>query len=292
MRLPGGTRQEGAAGDLRRRRTFLGYRSSAMLRFSANVSLMFPEFPFPDRFGEAARAGFAAVECQFPYAFPRERLAEAVSAHGLALVLHNLPAGDWEAGERGIACLPGREGEFQDGVGRAIDYAAALGCAQLNCLAGLTPPDVDQAKIERTLIDNLRFAARAASAASIRLLVEPLNSFDFPGFHLTRTADVLALFAKAGEENLWLQYDVYHRQRMQGELTGTLRRDFKRIAHIQLADNPGRHEPGTGEINFPFLFAELARLGYSGWVGCEYIPKTTTLEGLGWLREAKTARKA
>jgi len=245
--------------------------------------MIFTEFAFLDRFQYAASAGFAAVECQFPYVAPKDAVAEALARTGLKLVLHNLPAGNWEGGERGIACLPGRDGEFQDGVGRAIEYAKALGCRQLNCLVGITPGGASAGKIETTLINNLRFAARALAEAEIRLLLEPVNSFDIPGFHIPRTADALALFERVGEKNLWLQYDIYHMQRMEGELTGTLRRNLGRIAHIQLADNPGRNEPGSGEINFQFLFAELDRLGYAGWVGCEYKPLTTTLAGLGWL---------
>ena len=201
-------------------------------------------------------------------------------------MLHNLPAGDWDKGERGIACLPGREGEFQDGVGQAISYARALGCGQVNCLVGITPPDAPAGAVRKTLVDNLRFAARELERAGIKLLVEPINAYDIPGFHLTRSGETLAVFDEIGERNLWLQYDIYHMQRSEGELAATMARHLKRIAHVQLADNPGRNEPGTGEINYDFLFRRLDELGYDGWIGCEYKPRTNTLDGLGWLARA------
>jgi hydroxypyruvate isomerase len=220
----------------------------------------------------------------FPYDFRKEALAEAIERNGLVQVLHNLPAGDWAGGERGLACLPDRVGEFQDGVGRAIDYATALGCAQVNCLVGRTPPDVDPDRVRRALVENLRFAARQLADAGIRLLVEPVNSKDIPGFHLDRVEKAVAIIEEVGSPNLFLQYDLYHQQRMDGELLATFRRLKQRIAHIQLADNPGRNEPGTGEINYPFLFEALDDEGYGGWIGCEYKPKTTTSAGLGWVQ--------
>ena len=253
-----------------------------MPRFAANLSLLFSEHDFPARIGAAARAGFAAVECQFPYAWPAAQLADALHAAGVPMVLHNLPAGDWAAGERGIACHPARVGEFRDGVGRAIDTARQLGCPQLNCLAGVPPAGADAARVATTLVDNLRFAADALAAAGLRLLVEPINTFDIPGFYLSRSDQALAIIDAVGADNVFLQFDLYHAQRMEGELAGTLSRQLPRIGHIQLADTPGRHEPGTGEINFPFLFAHLDALGYAGWVGCEYVPATTTEAGLGW----------
>ncbi len=257
-----------------------------MPKFAANLTMLFNEVDFLDRFEAAAKAGFRGVEYLFPYAYPKEALAERLSRHGLTQVLHNLPAGDWAKGERGIATLPGREGEFRDGVGQALTYAKALGCAQLNCLVGAPPKEVDREKARGALIENLRFAARELEKAGVKLLVEPINTFDIPGFFLSRTDETLKLFDEVGERNLWLQYDIYHMQRMEGELAGTLAKCLPRIAHIQVADNPGRNEPGTGEINWDFLFRRIDELGYGGWIGCEYKPKTTTLEGLGWLQRA------
>jgi hydroxypyruvate isomerase len=202
----------------------------------------------------------------------------------LKQVLHNLPAGDWAKGERGIACLPDRVAEFQDGVGHAIDYAQALSCTQVNCLAGIAPPNVATDKVRETFVGNLRFAAEKLESAGIRLLIEPINTRDIPGFYLNRTQQAIDVIAAVGSTNLWLQYDIYHMQIMEGDLAPTLQKHQAKIAHIQLADNPGRNEPGTGEINYPFLFGFIDRLGYDGWIGCEYKPKTTTDEGLGWIR--------
>jgi hydroxypyruvate isomerase len=253
-----------------------------MPQFAANLTMLFDEMDFLDRFQAAARAGFKAVECQFPYAWDRYRLADRLAAHGLTFVLHNLPAGDWDRGERGIACLPDRIGEFRDGVATAIEYATTLGCRQLNCLAGIQPPDADPGRARATFVANLRYAADRLKQAGIRLLIEPINSRDVPGFHLTSTQQALDIIAEAGCDNLFLQYDVYHMQRMEGELAATIQRHLPQIAHIQIADNPGRHEPGTGEINYPFLFRWLDDIGYAGWVGCEYRPRGTTGESLDW----------
>jgi hydroxypyruvate isomerase len=253
-----------------------------MPRFAANLTMLFTEVPFLDRFERAARAGFQAVEFLFPYAYPAPELRQRLDAHRLQLVLHNLPAGNWEAGERGIACLPDRIEEFRAGVEQAIAYARALGVAQLNCLAGKAPAGVSDTLLHRTLVDNLRFAAAELQAAGLRLLVEPINTFDIPGFYLNRTEQAVALLDEVGASNAFVQYDIYHAQRMEGELTATLRKHLARIGHVQIADNPGRNEPGTGEINCTYLFAELDRLGYAGWIGCEYKPATTTEAGLGW----------
>jgi hydroxypyruvate isomerase len=259
-----------------------------MPKFAANLTMLFTEVDFLARFEAAAKAGFRGVEYLFPYPYPKEALAEQLSRHGLTQVLHNLPAGDWAKGERGIASLPGREGEFRDGVGKALEYAKALSCSQLNCLVGV-PKGVDPAKARSTLIENLRFAASELKRAGVRLLVEPINTFDIPGFFLSRSDETLKLFDDIGEKNLWLQYDIYHMQRMEGELAGTIAKRLPRIAHVQVADNPGRNEPGTGEINYDFLFRRLDAIGYAGWVGCEYNPKTTTLEGLSWLQRDAAA---
>jgi len=256
-----------------------------MPRFSANISMLFTEHAFLDRFAAARDAGFEAVECQFPYDWPLEAVVRAREASGLPLVLHNLPAGDWARGERGIACHPDRVAEFESGVQRAIEYALALDCPQLNCLAGITPAGVSAEVAHSTFLANLRHAAQALEAVGLRLLIEPINTFDIPGFFLNRSAQALGLIDAVGAANLHVQFDLYHAQRMEGELAGTLARHLGRIGHLQLADNPGRHEPGTGEINFPFLFAHLDALGYPGWVGAEYVPRGGTVEGLGWMPE-------
>jgi hydroxypyruvate isomerase len=259
-------------------------------RFAANLSMLFTERPLLQRFESAARAGFAAVELQFPYELPAEALREQLQAHRLTMVLHNLPAGDWAAGERGIACHPGREDEFRAGVARAIDYARTLGVPQLNCLAGRTLPGVPAALQRQTLVQNLRHAAAALQDAGLTLLVEPLNRRDVPGFWLHGSEQALALMDEVGASNLRLQYDLYHAQREEGELAATLQRHLARIGHVQVADNPGRHEPGSGEIHYPFLFAHLDCIGYTGWVGCEYHPAAGTEAGLGWLAQALASR--
>jgi len=253
-----------------------------MPKFSANLSMLFTEAPFLDRFGLAAKAGFEAVEFLFPYAFSAQEIKQRLDAHGLKLVLHNLPAGDWDAGERGIACLPDRTDEFRSGVARAIEYATALGVPQLNCLAGKAPIGADDAVLRKTFVANLKFAAAALKKAGLKQLIEPINTYDIPGFYLNRTAQAIGILDEVGADNAFVQYDIYHAQRMEGELAATMQRHLARIGHIQLADNPGRNEPGSGEINYPFLFAHLDRIGYRGWIGCEYKPATTTEAGLGW----------
>lgn len=263
-----------------------------MPKFAANLTMLFNEVEFLDRFEAAARAGFRGVEFLFPYPYPREQLAERLQAHGLVQVLHNLPAGDWGAGDRGIACHPERVGEFQDGVGRAIEYARALGCRQVNCLAGIPPRGVDPDRVRETFVGNLRFAAWELGKAGIRLLTEPINTRDVPGFYLCRTEQALGIMDEVGSDNLALQYDIYHMQVMEGDLAATIERHLGRIGHLQLADNPGRHEPGTGEIHYPFLFGFLDKLGYQGWIGCEYKPLGTTWEGLGWVTPYLAGRGA
>jgi hydroxypyruvate isomerase len=255
-----------------------------MPKFNANLSMLFTEAPFPDRFAAAAESGFRGVEYLFPYAFEKDDIAERLHKNGLTQVLFNLPAGDWDAGERGIACHPDRVSEFQDGVGKAIDYAKTLGCAQVNCLSGIAPQGVEPQAARRTLAENLKFAASKLEDAGITLLAEPVNTYDIPGFFLNRSAQAISLFDEVGSPNLKLQYDIYHMQRMEGELANTIERLLPRIAHLQLADNPGRNEPGTGEINYPFLLNFIDRLGYDGWIGCEYKPRHGTKEGLGWMQ--------
>lgn len=255
-----------------------------MPNFCANLTMLFNEVDFLERFAAAAKAGFKGVEYLFPYPYDKNQLGDLLNKHKLKQVLHNLPAGDWAKGERGIACLPDRVSEFQDGVGKAVEYATTLGCKQINCLAGIAPADVPEAKVRETFVSNLRFAAKELEKAGIRLLIEPCNTRDIPGFYLNRSKQALDIMAEVGSSNLWLQYDIYHMQIMEGDLAPTIERNLSRIGHVQLADNPGRNEPGTGEINYPFLFGFLDRVGYQGWIGCEYKPKTKTVEGLGWIK--------
>jgi hydroxypyruvate isomerase len=253
-----------------------------MTKLAANLTMLFNELNFMERFEAAARAGFRGVEFLFPYAFHADQIADKLNLYQLDLVLHNLPAGKWEAGERGIACHPDRVGEFQDGVGEAIKYAKVLGVKQLNCLVGIQPQNVSREQAQETLVGNLKFAADKLKAAGLRLLVEPINTFDIPGFFLSGTKQAVELIKATGSDNLFIQYDIYHMQRMEGELANTIRANLPLIKHVQLADNPGRFEPGTGEINYHYLFKLLEELKYDGWIGCEYKPKAGTVEGLGW----------
>lgn len=254
-----------------------------MPKFCANLTMLYNEHDFLDRFAAAAKAGFKGVEYLFPYEYDKEQLADALRVHSLTQVLHNLPAGDWAAGERGIACHPTRVGEFQDGVGKAIEYAQALGCRQVNCLAGICP-EAPEDRQRAAFVANLKFAALKLKQAGIKLLIEPINTIDIPGFFLTHSRQALEIIDEVGSDNLFLQYDAYHMQIMEGDLARTIETNLSRIPHIQIADNPGRHEPGTGEINYDFLFAHVDRIGYDGWIGCEYKPSSTTDQGLGWLQ--------
>jgi len=263
-----------------------------MPRFAANLSMLFTEVPLLERFGRAARAGFSSVELQFPYEVTAEAMRDQLVAHKLKMVLHNLPAGDWAAGDRGLACDPARVEEFRAGVPKAIAYAKTLGVPQLNCLSGKAPAGVDDAAVRATFVANLRFAAAALKEAGLRLLIEPINNYDVPGFWLNRTALAISVLDEVGADNAFLQYDIYHAQRYEGELAATMSKYLARIGHIQLADNPGRNEPGTGEINYPFLFAHLDRIGYKGWIGCEYKPAASTEAGLGWLEQARRTLRA
>ena len=255
-----------------------------MPKFAANLTMLFTEHAFLDRFEAAAKAGFKAVEFLFPYAWTAEEIKQRLDANGLTLVLHNLPAGDWDAGERGIACYPDRVSEFRDGVGKAIAYAKVLGVGQLNCLVGKAPAGVSEDLLRQTVIENLRFAAAELQKAGLRLLIEPINTFDIPDFYLSRTVQAIEILDEVGADNAFVQYDIYHAQRMEGELANTAQKHLARIGHVQLADNPGRNEPGTGEINYAFLFTHLDRIGYDGWIGCEYKPTATTEAGLGWIK--------
>jgi hydroxypyruvate isomerase len=253
-----------------------------MPKLAANLSLLFTDLPFLDRFGAARDAGFEAVEFLFPYAFPAEDIAAQLNRHQLALVLFNLPCGNWEAGDRGMACDPARGAEFRAGVPVALDYARALGVTQVHCMAGKVPAGVAHDAARATYQENLRHAAAVLAPHGIDLLIEPINHYDMPGYFLNRSRQACDIIAAADCPNLFLQYDIYHMQRMEGELGNTIRANLALIRHIQVADNPGRHEPGTGEINFRYLFALLDEIGYDGWLGCEYIPAGDTRAGLGW----------
>jgi hydroxypyruvate isomerase len=255
-----------------------------MPQFAANLTMLFNESPFMDRFEKAAQSGFQAVEFLFPYAFSAQEIKKKLEQNKLQLVLHNLPAGDWDAGERGIACLPDRVAEFEAGVTKAIEYANELGVKQINCLAGKIPAGANIDLLRKTFISNLKYASAELKKANIKLLIEPINTYDIPGFYLSRTQQAVEILNEVGSDNLFIQYDIYHAQRMEGELCKTLEANLSNIAHIQLADNPGRNEPGTGEINYVHLFQFIDRIGYKGWIGCEYKPASNTEAGLGWIQ--------
>jgi hydroxypyruvate isomerase len=246
--------------------------------------MLFGEIEFPERFEAAARAGFKAVEIQFPYAWDRTRLAQIAQHAGVEVVLINIPAGDPKKGDRGIACLPSRIAEFREGVAKAIEYSGALGCRQMNCLAGIAPQDVDGAKLREIYVSNLRYAAGELARHGMTLLVEPINTRTIPGFYLNRSAQALSLINEVGAENLKLQYDLFHMRIMGDDLAKTLSANLSKIGHMQIADVPDRHEPGTGEIDFPPLFELVDRLGYRGWIGAEYVPAGKTGESLAWAK--------
>ena len=255
-----------------------------MPKFAANLTMLYTEVDFLDRFDVAAKDGFKGVEYLFPYPYQKQELVDRLKKNNLTQVLHNLPAGDWAAGERGIAVLPDRVNEFQEGVGKAIEYATALECKKVNVLAGIAPKHIDADKLRETFVGNLKFAAQKLKDAGILFVMEPINTYDMPGFYLNHTQQALDLIDAVGSDNLRIQYDIYHMQRMEGELAATMQKHFAKIGHIQIADNPGRNEPGTGEINYPFLFEFIDRLGYDGWVSGEYKPAGKTSDGLGWMR--------
>jgi hydroxypyruvate isomerase len=244
--------------------------------------MLFTEAGFMDRFAAAAQTGFEAVEFLFPYDYDKSALQTALRTHALRQVLHNLPAGDWRAGERGIACLPDRVSEFEAGVERAVEYATALGCPQVNCLAGIKPDSVSTDIARRTLIRNLKYAAPRLEAEGIALLVEPINTRDMPGFFLSSSQQALDIIAAVGSRNLYLQLDLYHMHMMGEDLATIISRHISLIRHIQLADAPGRHEPGTGVIDFLSLFDLIDRSEYAGWIGCEYNPLTSTERSFQW----------
>jgi hydroxypyruvate isomerase len=253
-------------------------------KISANLTILFNEVAFLDRFAAARKAGFRGVEYVSPYEFYPGDIADRLKANRLQQVLFNLPVGDWAAGERGIAIFPERKIEFRDGVAKAISYAKALGCGQVNCLAGITPTGANSSVLNQTFIENLRYAAGELGRAGIRLLIEPINTRDMPGFFLNTSAQAVDIIRSVASPNLFLQYDVYHMHIMEGDLCQTIARNFALIKHVQIADAPGRHEPGTGEIDFDGVLKQLQQLGYDGWIGAEYKPKQETVTGLGWMQ--------
>jgi hydroxypyruvate isomerase len=259
-----------------------------MPKFAANLSMMYNEVPFMERFGSAARDGFKAVEFLFPYAFEAGAIAGELQRHGLQQVLFNTVPGDFDAGERGLAAIPGREGEFLDGVDRALVYAEALRCERIHAMAGLMAAGADRARWRATYVGNLREAARRCAARGVTLLIEPINTRDIPGFFLNTQADAHAIVAEVGAPNLKVQMDLYHCQIVEGDLAEKIRRYLPGVAHMQIAGVPQRHEPDLGEVNYPFLFGLIDSLGYDGWIGCEYRPRAGTSAGLDWMRRAAT----
>ena len=256
-----------------------------MLRFAANLGFLFTEVLFMQRFAAAKAAGFTAVEFPYPYACGREDLLKAIAENKLEVVLFNLPPGNWEAGERGIANDPSRVQEFRTGVAEAVGWALDLGNRRINCLAGKMIVGTPFKEQWDTLADNIKYAAEKLGEKGLLLTIEPINRFDVPGFFLHRIDDALRLLDEVNAGNVYLQFDVYHMQRTHGELTGLLRQHYSRIGHIQIADNPGRHQPGTGEINYRFLLREIDALGYQGYVSLEYIPRPDTLASLNWIKD-------
>lgn len=266
-----------------------------MPRFAANLSMMYTEHDFPDRFAAASADGFEAVEYLFPYAYEATELRRRLDEHGLRQVLFNAPPGSWESGERGIASLPGREAELRSGIEQALEYAAALGCGQVHVMAGLLPPEAtptQQAAHRATYLANLAWAAGRAAAVGVDILIEPINGRDMPGYFLHRQAEAHAIVREVGASNLKVQLDLYHCQIVEGDLTTTLRRDLPtgRVGHLQIAGVPDRHEPDRGELDVRHLFDVIDELGFDGWIGCEYNPRAGTSEGLGWLKDYRGER--
>ncbi len=254
-----------------------------MLRFAANLTMMYGEYPFPERFGAAARDGFKAVEYLFPYEYRPQDLAIWLQEPNLQQVLINAPPGDWAAGERGLAALPGREEDFRASMHAALAYARALECPQVHVMAGLRPTGVERSAMRRTFVGNLAWAAEAAG--DITLLIEPINTRDMPGYFLNRQDEAHAIVEEVGSPALKVQMDLYHCQIVEGDVSMKLRKYVASVGHIQIAGVPDRHEPDRGELDYGYLLGLLGELGYSGWVGCEYRPRAGTSEGLGWLKK-------
>jgi hydroxypyruvate isomerase len=259
-----------------------------MPKFAANLTMMFTEVPFLDRFAAAAEAGFKGVEFLFPYDHPAEAVAQRIRNSGLENVMFNLPPGDWAAGERGIASLPGREAEFQAGVETALQYAGQLGTKRLHAMAGIPPAGADRKACWQTLVANLQYAAAKLAERQITLLLEAINTRDMPGFFVSTQAESFAACQAVGAPNIAMQMDCYHMQVAEGDVATKLRRYAPHCAHIQIAGVPERHEPDTGELRYEYLFSLLDELGYQGWLGCEYRPAGKTVDGLSWFR-AKAA---
>ncbi|UFN50935.1 hydroxypyruvate isomerase family protein [Roseomonas sp. OT10] len=260
-----------------------------MPRFAANLSMMFQEVPFLDRFARARAAGFEAVEFLFPYEHPAAEIASRLRDSGLQQVLFNAPPGDWAAGERGTAALPGREAEFREGIARALDYAAALSCPRLHVMAGLVPAGVPHDTLTGVYAANLAWAAERCIAQGVKAVIEPINHRDIPGFFLNTTDQAAAIINAIGPDRLGMQFDLYHCQITEGDLVKRVEKHLPLIAHMQVADNPGRNEPGTGEVNWPFVFDRIDSLGFRGWIGCEYRPAGETEAGLGWFAPYRAA---
>jgi hydroxypyruvate isomerase len=254
-----------------------------MPKFAANLSMMFNEAPFLDRFAAAADAGFQGVEFLFPYEHPPEAIAAKLLENRLQNVLFNLPPGNWTAGERGIGCLPGREAEFLAGVEKALTYAQCLGTPRIHAMPGIAPAGVDRQTLRATFAANLRAAAETLAPHGISVMVEAINTRDIPGYFLNTQAESYALCTEIGAPNLKMQMDLYHMQIVEGDLAMKLRQYIAHCGHIQIAGVPARNEPDTGEVNYPYLFRLLDELGYDGWIGCEYRPAGKTVDGLGWL---------
>ena len=255
-----------------------------MPKLAANLSMLFTQLEFPDRFAAAARAGFRYVEYQYPYQWQPAEIAARARAAGVQVVLHNMPRGEAERGEHGTACLPGRETRFREDLERAVEYARAVGCTRLHCMAGVAPPHADRAGLQAAYVGSLRYAAGRLQAEGMQVLIEPLSARTVAGYFLTGSAQAARTLDEVGAANVLIQYDVFHMQIIEGNLAANIERLLARIGHVQIADVPGRHEPGSGEINFDFLLHHLDAIGYSGWVGCEYNPKGDTAEGLTWAK--------
>lgn len=258
-----------------------------MPKFAANLSFLYTELPFLDRFAAAAEDGFAGVEFLFHYEHPAAEIARRLRDARLEQVLLNAPPGDWSRGERGLGALPGREAEFRAGVEQALEYATALACPRIHVIAGLAPSGADRAAMRRTYVDNLRVACRDAERAGVTVCIEPINTRDIPGYFLNRQDEAVAILAEVGAPNLKVQMDLYHCQIVEGDVATKIRRHIAHVGHMQLAGVPDRNEPDTGELNYPYLFRLIDSLGYAGWIGCEYRPRAGTREGLGWFRAAR-----
>jgi len=255
-----------------------------MIKLNANLKWLFTELPLMERFAAAAQAGFAGVELSLPYAYPTDAIREQLDRHGLQYCYLVSPPGDWQAGERGIACIPGREREFREGFALALDHAHAFGCDLVHAAVGLVPEDGDAARCRDVLLENLAYAADRARASGVRVAIEPICHQSYPRFLVKRTDEAAAILAALGRENAGIVYDFHHAQREEGDLAETIRRHLDRILHFQIANPPGRNEPGVGEVDFAYLLQRIDALGYAGWIGCEYTPSVSTLDSLRWAR--------